>query len=66
MNKHECRKAAQEAAQRITTANANLRDAIENLPMTAKLAAGKELNFAFAAIEAVSDLALVLNEEAKL
>jgi hypothetical protein len=66
MNKHECRKAAQEAAQRISTANAKLRDAIEHLPMTAKLAAGKELTIALEAITAIGDLALVLNEEAKL
>lgn len=66
MDKHDCRKEAQLAVTRMEKARAKVRERMDSLPMTVKLAAGAELKEMHELLESIADLLLVLNEESKL
>ena len=63
MNRHELAAAAGKTIDRVKAANAALKTAFENMPATAKMAAGDQLDAAFEALDANTEMLLTTRAE---
>jgi len=63
MNRHELAAAAGKTIDRVKAANEALKTAFENMPATAKMAAGDQLDAAFEALDANTEMLLTTRAE---
>jgi hypothetical protein len=63
MNRHELAVVAGNAIGRVKAAQEKLKSAFDNLPTTAKMAAGAQLEAAAESLDAVCELAIVTHAE---